>query len=131
VDGSSAFSEINLITLEKSRYRPLPRQREIGLARWLLNSLSSENLISAKFRTEGELTMSIAMERFASEGRYPTYNPFQHEKQRIAVFQLQCRCCGYEPDAYVTPPRLCPKCRGETWERFARPGSILENAERY
>jgi hypothetical protein len=75
--------------------------------------------------------MSIAMERFASEGRYPTYNPFQHETQRIAVFQLQCRCCGYEPDAYVTPPRFCPKCRGETWERFARPGSILENAERY
>ena len=37
----------------------------------------------------------------------------------------------YEPDAFVTPPRVCPKCRGETWERFARPGSILENAERY
>jgi predicted Zn-ribbon and HTH transcriptional regulator len=75
--------------------------------------------------------MSIAMEKFASEGHFATYDPFRHETKRIAVFQLQCRCCGYEPDAYVSAPRVCPKCRAEAWERFARPGSILENAERY
>ena len=48
--------------------------------------------------------MSIAMEKFASEGHFATYDPFRHETQRIAVFQLQCRCCGYEPEAFLTPP---------------------------
>ena len=38
---------------------------------------------------------------------------------------------GFEPDGVVTPPRLCPKCHGESWERFAKPGSILDNANRY
>ncbi len=75
--------------------------------------------------------MSIAMERFASEGQLVTYNPFRHELQRVAVFTMQCRACGFETEAAVTPPRVCPKCHGESWERFARPGSILENAERY
>jgi len=75
--------------------------------------------------------MSIAMERFASEGQFVTYDPYGQERQRVAVFSLQCRSCGFEPDHAVTPPKLCPKCRGESWERFARPRSILENAERY
>ena len=76
--------------------------------------------------------MSIAMEKFASEGHFATYDPFKFEHRRVAIFQLQCRCCGFEPEtAVVTPPRYCPKCRGESWERFARPGSILENAQRY
>ena len=75
--------------------------------------------------------MSIAMERFASEGQFVTYDPFRHEKQRVAVFTLTCRSCGFEPEVAGTPPRVCPKCRGESWERYARPGSILENAERY
>jgi predicted Zn-ribbon and HTH transcriptional regulator len=47
------------------------------------------------------------------------------------IFQVQCRACGYEPEGgVVSPPRLCPKCHGEVWERFARPGSILANANR-
>ena len=75
--------------------------------------------------------MSISMERFASEGRFATYDAFRSVPKRVDVFQLQCRCCGFEPDAFVTPPRACPKCSGESWERFARPGSILENAQRY
>ncbi len=75
--------------------------------------------------------MSISMERFGSEGHFATYNPFPPLQARTTVFQLQCRCCGFEPEAVVTPPRLCPKCHGESWERFARPGSILDNAERY
>ena len=75
--------------------------------------------------------MSISMERFGSEGRFATYTPLPAMEARTMVFQVQCRSCGFEPDAVVTPPRLCPKCHGESWERFARPGSILDNAERY
>jgi len=78
-----------------------------------------------------ELYMSISMERFGSEGHFATYNPFPPIHVQGSVFQLQCRCCGFEPEGVVSPPRLCPKCHGEAWERFARPGSILENAERY
>ena len=75
--------------------------------------------------------MSISMERFGSEGHYPTYDPVHRAHQRTTVFQLQCRSCGFEPSDVVTAPRLCPKCHGESWERFARPGSILDNASRY
>jgi hypothetical protein len=76
--------------------------------------------------------MSISMDRFASQGRFATYNPFQSVSTRVTVFQLQCRCCGFEPESSVTPPRLCPKCHAtNAWERYARPGSILENANRY
>jgi rubrerythrin len=75
--------------------------------------------------------MSISMERFESHGHFATYDPFHAAAQRVSVFHLQCRCCGFEPENTVTPPRVCPKCHGESWERFARPGSILNNAERY
>jgi len=75
--------------------------------------------------------MSISMERFASEGQFATFDPYQETNSRVAVFQLQCRCCGFEPEDAVVAPRVCPKCHGESWERFARPGSILENANRY
>jgi rubrerythrin len=75
--------------------------------------------------------MAISMERFSSQGHFATYQPAAPvAPQRIAVFELQCRSCGYEPEG-VTPPRLCPKCHGNSWERFARPGSILANAQRY
>jgi len=75
--------------------------------------------------------MSISMERFASEGQFTTYNPFPASIQRVTVFQIQCRSCGFEPEGVVTPPRLCPKCHCNAWERYARPGSILDNADRY
>ena len=75
--------------------------------------------------------MSISMERFEARGQFATYDPFGRSERRITVFQLQCRCCGYEPDDTVVAPRVCPKCHGETFERFARPGSILQNADRY
>ncbi len=75
--------------------------------------------------------MSISMDRFASEGQFATYNPFEASMSKVAVFQVQCRCCGFEPEGVVTPPKLCPKCHVESWERFAKPGSILENANRY
>ena len=74
--------------------------------------------------------MSISMERFASEGQFATYNPFPASLQRIAVFQIQCSTCGFEPESVLTPPRLCPKSHVESWERFAKPCSILDNANR-
>jgi rubrerythrin len=75
--------------------------------------------------------MSISMDRFESHGHFATFDPFNSPHHRVAVFQLQCRSCGYEPEDVVTPPKLCPKCHGESWERFAKPGGILENAKRY
>ena len=75
--------------------------------------------------------MAISMDRFEAEGQFASYNPFQATMTSVMVFQVQCRSCGFEPEGVVTPPRLCPKCHGESWERFARPGSILENASRY
>lgn len=76
--------------------------------------------------------MSISMDRFEStQGHFPTYDPFEGSARPVAVFQVQCRSCGFEPDDVVTPPRLCPKCHCKSWERFARPGSILDNANRY
>jgi len=75
--------------------------------------------------------MPISVERFESSGNFATFDPFALAPTRVAVFQLQCRCCGYEPSDEVVAPRVCPKCHSETWERFARPGSILANADRY
>ena len=75
--------------------------------------------------------MSISMERFASHGHFLKYDPFAPAMRPTTVFQLQCRSCGFEPEGAVTPPKLCPKCHSESWERFARPGSILDNANRY
>lgn len=75
--------------------------------------------------------MSISMDRFESHGQFATYDPFARSVSRIAVFQLMCRSCGYEPEDTVVAPRTCPKCNGKVFDRFARPGSILENATRY
>jgi hypothetical protein len=75
--------------------------------------------------------MSIGIEPFASEGHFATYDPFNRTPPRVMIFQLQCRSCGFEPEDVVVAPKLCPKCHGQSWERFARPGSILTNAERY
>ena len=80
---------------------------------------------------EKETYMSIGMQRFASEGQFATYDPFSRQQEPVGIFQLQCRCCGFEPEDVVVPPRSCPKCHGESWERYARPGSILTNANRY
>ena len=76
--------------------------------------------------------MSISMERFASEGQFETYDPYPSVMpQQTPMFTLQCRSCGFEPDDVVTVPRMCPKCHAQAWERFTRPGSILENACRH
>ncbi len=75
--------------------------------------------------------MSISTDRFAAQGQFARFDPFAQTPQRVSVFTLQCRLCGYEPEDVVVPPKICPKCHGQAWERFAKPGSILENAERY
>ena len=75
--------------------------------------------------------MSIGMQRFASEGHFATYDPFARPGERVGIFQMQCRACGFEPEDVVVPPKCCPKCHSESWERFAKPGSILGNANRY
>ena len=53
--------------------------------------------------------MSISMERFSSDGRFLTYDPFPVSLRPVTVFQLQCRSCGYEPDGAVTPPEALPQ----------------------
>jgi predicted Zn-ribbon and HTH transcriptional regulator len=75
--------------------------------------------------------MSISMERFSAHGHFLTYDRHIASMSRKAIFQLQCHSCGYEPADVVVAPRICPKCHAQSWERFAKPGSILENAQRY
>ena len=105
-----------------------------GAAARLAQPLLKKSLGYAGFVTSlgaKETYMSIGMQRFGSEGHFATYDRFAQPEERAAIFQLQCRCCGFEPEDVVVPPRCCPKCHGEAWERFARPGSILSNANRY
>jgi len=74
--------------------------------------------------------MSISMDKFASEGQFLRYDPFAVSATRAAIFTIQCRSCGFEPEDTIVAPRVCPKCHSKSWERYTRPGSILENAER-
>jgi len=74
--------------------------------------------------------MSISMERFASDGQFARFNPHAVGSQRVPLFQMQCHCCGFEPEDTVVPPRICPKCHSQAWERYAKPHSILDNADR-
>jgi hypothetical protein len=72
------------------------------------------------------------MEPFeSSTGHFLTYDAFAAQSAKVDMFNLQCASCGFEPENCVTPPKLCPKCHGTAWERYARPGSILDNAKRF
>jgi len=75
--------------------------------------------------------MSIGMERFGSEGRFANYDMCRTAPARVQIFQLECSSCGYEHADSVSAPRLCPKCHSDAWDRFAKPGGTLVNAERY
>jgi hypothetical protein len=75
--------------------------------------------------------MSIAMERFASKGLFPRFQPLAPQHPRVAMFYVQCRSCGFEPEVSDRAPRMCPKCGARSWERFTRPGSLLADAERF
>jgi predicted Zn-ribbon and HTH transcriptional regulator len=74
--------------------------------------------------------MSISMERFAADGQFATINTPTAISTKIVPFTLQCHCCGFEPEDIVVAPRVCPKCHSQAWERFARPRSILDVADR-
>jgi rRNA maturation endonuclease Nob1 len=74
---------------------------------------------------------SFSMQHVVSGKGLTKYDPYQPAVGRTMVFQVQCRMCSYEPEDLLHPPRICPKCHSQSWERFARPGSILNNAERY
>ena len=75
--------------------------------------------------------MSISMERFAAEGSFLKYEAHRGHEPMVPIFTLQCRACGFEPEDAVVAPHSCPKCHSKSWERFAKPGSILSNANRY
>jgi hypothetical protein len=75
--------------------------------------------------------MSISLNRFGASGLFPTYHIGIPLSQPVSVFILQCRSCGHEAQGSVVPPRVCPKCQGQSFERLTRPGSLLANAERY
>jgi hypothetical protein len=75
--------------------------------------------------------MSISMDRFASEGQFATFDPTVAKCARAVVMKVQCHCCGFEPEEATIPPKICPKCHSRAWERYARPGGTLDNADRY
>lgn len=74
--------------------------------------------------------MSISMEKFASEGQFARFDPHAAFAPRVSVVKIECKCCGFEPEDAVVPPRICPKCHSQAWARFAKPRGILENASR-
>lgn len=75
--------------------------------------------------------MSYSMESLIAKKNVVKYEPHQAVITRAMVFQVQCRMCGFEPEDTLHPPRVCPKCHSQSWERFTRPGSILQNADRF
>ena len=74
--------------------------------------------------------MPISSDGLDSSGHFARYEPFRPQAPRAEVFGLQCHYCGFEPADPLHPPQSCPKCHAQVWERFARPGSLLENAQR-
>ncbi len=75
--------------------------------------------------------MSIGINAFEAQGSFATFDPYFEESERVAIFTLQCASCGDEPEDAVSPPRRCVKCGSTAFERFIRPGSILQNSERF
>ena len=75
--------------------------------------------------------MSFCMDHVVAKKNIAKYDPNPASLERAMVFQAQCRMCGYEPEDYLHPPKICPKCYSQAWERFARPGSLLQNASRF
>ena len=67
---------------------------------------------------------SFSMEHLVAKKETAKYDPYQSTSQRAMVFQVQCRMCGFEPEDLLHPPRICPKCHSQAWERFTRPGAF-------
>jgi hypothetical protein len=71
--------------------------------------------------------MSISMDHFASFEVLSTSRISDGSSSMDNPYQMQCRTCGFEHlDAIVSPER-CPKCAGDSWERFALPGHLVSN----
>jgi hypothetical protein len=71
--------------------------------------------------------MSINMEPFG----WQKLASAEETPKQVFPFGLQCRSCGYEPeDPVVAPRHKCPKCSASSWERYTRPGSLLDFADR-
>ena len=75
--------------------------------------------------------MSIAMESFASNGLFPTFQPMSAHQPRVNMYLVSCRSCGFEPEVSDRAPRMCPKCGSQSWEQSTRPGSLLADAQRF
>ena len=73
--------------------------------------------------------MSIGMERFVTIGH--SVQPHESGAWRNPAFpyRLQCRACSFEPENAIEAPARCPKCAGNSWERFAMPRSLLMYAD--
>jgi len=69
--------------------------------------------------------MSIAMDRFGLNEQGMNSGASDASPSAAFPYRLQCRGCGFEPENAVTPPHICPKCSGSSWERFAAPRSLL------
>ena len=74
--------------------------------------------------------MSIPMEAFAAEGQFATIQTYSRPGKLANIWRLQCHGCGYEPQNVGLSVGKCPKCGGDSWERFSRPGSLLKTASR-
>ena len=74
--------------------------------------------------------MSIAMDRYGTS-EHPSHSRGMSEPQSpVYPYRVQCRRCGFEPEAGSDQPTRCPKCFGGAWERFTIPGSLLVNTDR-
>jgi len=72
--------------------------------------------------------MSIAMDHFRSNER-ETSNSSASLRILESPYHLQCHTCGFERFDAISPPLRCPKCTGDSWERFTIAGSLLKNTD--
>jgi len=71
--------------------------------------------------------MSISMDHFATYENLPTSVRSGGSPRLDFPYRMQCRSCGFEQLDAVASPARCPKCTGDSWERFAVPGCLVSN----
>jgi rubrerythrin len=75
--------------------------------------------------------MSIAMDHYESDERQRETRVWSGLRGPVFPYRFECRTCGYGPPDGIAAPKQCPKCFASGWERFALPGSLLTNIDRY
>lgn len=71
--------------------------------------------------------MSISMEALTTPERADGFGSGHTPRLCIAVWQLQCRRCGFSPhQGTVIAPSRCPKCASAAFERIPVPGAALQ-----